>query len=82
MATQAERQDYKWRPNDNSIQTNLRYDLEAEKWSKAFKSAQRKQQSVSFSESVSVIGMVISLIASLVVLVVMGIIDFYKWLTK
>jgi len=77
--TQSDRQNYKWRPNDNSVQTNLRYDLEAEKWTKAFKSAQIKQQSVSFSESLSVIGMVINLIASLVVLVVLVIVDFYKW---
>jgi len=44
MPTQSDRQNYQWRPNDNSVQTNLRYDLEAEHWTRAFKSAQMKQR--------------------------------------
>lgn len=74
-----ENENYKWRPNDNSSSTRLKYDLEAEHWTRAFKSAQMKQQPVSFGESLSVINMVVKLIASLVLLVVLGIIDFVKW---
>lgn len=80
MATQAEKQDYRWRPNDTSSTTRLRYDLEAEHWARAFKSAQLKQQTSSYGESASIVGMLISLIASVIVLVVMGIVDFIKWL--
>lgn len=79
MATQAERDNYQWRPNDNSSTTRMRYDLEAEHWTRAIKSSQRKQQSVSFGESLSVIGMVISLVVGLIVLLVMGLIDLIKW---
>ncbi|GGK38327.1 hypothetical protein GCM10007963_03070 [Lutibacter litoralis] len=72
--------DYKWRPNDNSSSTRLKYDLEAEHWTRAFKSAQIKQQSVSIGESLSAIGIVLNLIASLVLLVVFGLVNLYKWL--
>lgn len=77
--TQGERQNYQWRPNDNSSSTRMRYDLEAEKWTRAFKSAQMKQQSVSLGDSLSVIGMVISLLASVIVLIVVLLVDLYKW---
>ena len=79
MESYRDRQEYKWRPNDNSSSTRLKYDLEAEHIVQAYKSAYRKQQSVSIGQSVSVIGIVISLIASLVVLVVMGLVGFVRW---
>ena len=79
MPTQSDRQDYQWRPNDNSVRTQLRYDLEAEHWTRAFKSAQMKQQSVSLGESLSIIGMVISLLASVIVLIVVVLVDLIKW---
>jgi|SaaInlLV_10m_DNA_1039704.scaffolds.fasta_scaffold15145_2 hypothetical protein len=77
MAT--DNKEFQWRPNDNSSSTRMRYDLEAEHWTKAFKSAQMKQQSISFGESLSVIGTVINLTASLVLLVILCIVDFVKW---
>jgi len=46
---------------------------------RAYKSAYRKQQSVSLGESLSVIGMVINLTASLVLLMAFGLVDLYKW---
>ena len=80
MAT--DRDNYQWRPNDNSSTTRLRYDLEAEHWVRSFKSAQMKQQSVSVGEFFSVIGMVISLIASIMMLIVVLLVDLYKWLKR
>lgn len=74
-----DRDNYQWRPNDNSSSTRMRYDLEAEHWTKAFKSAQMKQQSVSLGESLSIINMLLNLIASLVLLVILSIVDFVKW---
>lgn len=35
---------YKWRPNDNGSLTNLRFDLEAEKWLLAFRKANTKHR--------------------------------------
>ena len=75
-----DRQDFQWRPNDNSSSTNLKYDLEAEHWTRAFKSAQMKQQSSSLGGCLSVVGMVIQLVVSLFALVVLGIVDFINWL--
>ena len=71
---------YQWRPNDNSSSTRLKYDLEAEHMVRAYKSAYRNQQTVSIGESISIVGMVLTLVASLVILVVLGIVDFIKWI--
>lgn len=80
MVTQSQKENYQWRPNDNSSSTRLKYDLEAEHWTRAFKSAQMKQQSVSFGETLSAIGMVISLIASIILLIVFLLVDLFRWL--
>jgi len=80
MVTQGDRQDYKWRPNDNSSTTRMRYDLEAEHWTRAFKSAEMKHRAVSPIESTEVIGILLKLVISLLVLVVLCLLDFFKWL--
>jgi len=80
MDTQGERQNYQWRPNDNSSTTLTRYDQEVEHWYKAFKSAEMKHKSSSFSETMGVIGLVISLVGNLIVLIALGLIQFVKWL--
>lgn len=80
MATQGERQDFLWRPNDNSVTTKTRYDLEAEHWVRAFKSAERKHRPSSIRADLSVIGLFIQLAFSLITLVVVSIIDFIKWI--
>ena len=77
---ESDRQDYKWRPNDNSVQTRLRYDLEAEHWNRSFKSAEMKNRTTSSGEAFGVVGLCISLIASLVVLVVVSVVDVIKWM--
>lgn len=54
---------FKWRPNDNSSQTNLRYDLEAEKWIKAVNNAKSSNPKVtltSFKSDLSAIFTILS----------------------
>jgi hypothetical protein len=81
MPTQGERQNYQWRPNDNSSTTRLRYDLEAEHWLKSFKAAERKHKpSVPIGTDFGVIGMVLQLVFSLLMLVVLSLIQGVKWL--
>lgn len=79
MVTQGDRQNYLWRPNDNSSTTRTRYDLEAEHWHKSFKSAELKNRTTSLGDSFSFIGLVVSLMFSLIALIVVCIIDFIKW---
>ena len=78
--TQGERQDYKWRPNDNSVTTRLRYDLEAEHWYRSFNAAERKNKSTSISADFAVIGLFIQLVFTLLTLVVLSVIQLVKWL--
>ncbi|TXG36676.1 hypothetical protein [Seonamhaeicola maritimus] len=78
--TQGERQDFKWRPNDNSSTTLARYDQEAEHWYRAFKNAERKNKPSSFKSDLAVIGLMFSLVFSLLTLVALSVIQFIKWL--
>jgi len=80
MPTQGERQDYLWRPNDNSVTTRTRYDLEAEHWYRSFKAAERKHKPSSFRSDLSVIGLFIQLTFTLLTLIVVALIEFIKWL--
>lgn len=75
-----DRQDYQWRPNDNSVQTRLRYELEAEHWHRSFKAAERKNRTTSYSSDLSVIGAVVTILVSLVTLIVISVIDVVKWM--
>ena len=72
------RDNFQWRPNDNSSKTNLRYQLEAEKWTRAFNAASAKRP-VSSGNSFAVIGMVISLIYYLILFILICLADFVKW---
>lgn len=80
MATQGERQNFNWRPNDYSSTTLAKYSQESEHWVKAVDSAKRRNRTSSFSSDIGVIGLFISLVFSLLVLVVLCVIDFIKWL--
>lgn len=66
---------FKWRPNDNSSKTNLRYTLEAEKWVNAVSSAQRKAQPRSISRDFAFIGMLLELVFSVVLLLLLGLLQ-------
>lgn len=79
MPAQGERQDYLWRPNDNSVTTITRYDLEAEHWYKSYKSAEMKHKKTSINDSLNVISLFVSLVFSLLTLIVILLIGFIKW---
>lgn len=78
MATQDEKQDFIFPPNDNSVQTNLQYDLAAEKWTRALKSAQISTSSPSYGSSITFIVTLIKFVFYIVLFVVVLIIDFVK----
>jgi len=78
--TQGERQDYKWRPNDNGVSTRTRYDLEAEHWYRSFKAAERKHKPVNYGSVFSTIGLFVQLVFTLLTLIVVLVIDIIKWL--
>jgi len=80
MPNQGQRQDYLWRPNDNSSTTLTRYDQEAEHWYRAFKNAEEKNKPVDYQNTFTTIGLLISLIFSLLSLITIGLIQFIKWL--
>ena len=80
MATQGERQEFLHRPNDESVTTRLRYDLEADHFYRSFKSAEMKHKKVSLNETLGVISLVISLVGSLIVLALLGLKELFKWL--
>lgn len=63
---------YKWRPNDNSSTTNLRYSLEAEKWVKAVSDAQYKMRPRSISKDLAFIGLLFELVVSVVLIILLG----------
>ena len=73
---------FKWRPNDNSAQTNLRYTLEAEKWVNAVSSAQRKARPRSISGDLAFISMVFQLVFSVSLLILLGLLHLVKGLVR
>jgi hypothetical protein len=79
MPTQGQRQNFQWRPNDNSSTTKLRYQLEAEHWVNAIKSTTSKT-TATLSETLGVIGLCISFIINLISLVVLLLTLIVKWL--
>ena len=80
MASQGERQEFLHRPNDESVTTRLRYDLEVDHFYRSFKSAEIKHKKASISETLGVIGLVISLVGSLIILVLLGLKELINWL--
>ncbi len=79
MATQEQRQNFNWRPNDESVTTRTRYDLEVDHWYRSFKSAELRHKPSSIKSDLGVIGLLVSLAFSLVTLVVALLIDFVRW---
>ena len=75
------RDNFQWRPNDNSVTTNLRYSLEAQKWTDAFQSASAKS-TASFSKDLQVIGLILSLITNLIFFILICITDSVKWILE
>tara|TARA_R110000796_G_scaffold146955_3_gene263702 strand:- start:6065 stop:6433 length:369 start_codon:yes stop_codon:yes gene_type:complete len=82
MQTSGERQNFQWRPNDNSATTRVKYDLEAEHWLRSFKSAEMSQKNSSFSSDLNGIGLVFGLIINLFNITIMLITMFLTWIFK
>ncbi|WMI68807.1 hypothetical protein [Mangrovimonas sp. YM274] len=80
MATQGERQDFKWRPNDYGSTTLARYDQEAEHWFRAFRNAERKNRPTDYKGDLNTLGLLISLVVSLITLIVLLVVQLIKWL--
>ncbi|MBD0833763.1 hypothetical protein [Aestuariibaculum sediminum] len=80
MATRSERQDYSWRPNDNSVSTQLKYELEAQHWHRAFKHADQKNKPITIGQDLKVIGLIFTLIVSILTWVVLLFIEVFRWL--
>ncbi|WP_420378772.1 DNA translocase FtsK [Gilvibacter sp.] len=79
MPTAGERQNFLWRPNDNSSTTLARYDLEAEHWVRAFKNAHSKHRPRNYSADLAVVGLFINLFFSLLTVLVIVITDVLKF---
>ena len=77
MSTQ--NNNFLWRPNDNSVTTNLRYDLEMNHWLKSFKSS-TVSSTFKFSSSFVVIGLIFSLAINLIFFILICLSDFIVWL--
>jgi hypothetical protein len=80
MPTQGERQNYMWRPNDNSSTTKLRYDLEAEHWYTAFKNAESKNKPTDWGATFGIIGMVITLVFNIIWMLLYGLKKLITWI--
>lgn len=71
------RNNYQWRPNDNSSQTKIRYKLEAEHWLNAFHSA-TVTTSGGLTELFGIIGIVASIFINLIYFIVYGTHALYR----
>jgi len=78
--TQGERQSFNWRPNTNDSQTLARYDQEAQHWARAFKNAESRNKKTSLNETLGFIGLVFSLIFSLIGLLSILLVRLINWL--
>lgn len=81
MPTQGERQQFLWRPNDNSSTTITRYDQEAEHWVKAIRGAKAKRginEPADISGVFNAFGLILGLIISLLTLIYYGLVSIVK----
>lgn len=83
MPSQAKQEaDFIWRPSDNSVQTTHKYDREAEKWYLSYQAAIKKHNGKPFQESMTVIGLVLSLVLNIIWVVGLLLVKFLNWLNK
>jgi len=82
MVTQGERQNYLWRPNDNSSTTRMRYDLEAEHWLKSFSNVNKNSQKnvPNFKGDFQALGIVLGLIFNVIFIILLSISKLFSWL--
>jgi hypothetical protein len=85
MSTQGERQNYNWRPNDNSSPTRLRYDLEMNHWLKSLNSSSTGSLngvSGNWGITFAVIGLILHFIVVAIWLVLVLISDLIVWIVN
>lgn len=82
MKNTKDTQKFIWRENDESSSTFLKYDLEANHWVRAFKSAERKHNPPPINETFKTIGLVLSLIFHLISLFALSLTELIKYLRK
>lgn len=75
------RDKYLWRPNDNSVKTNLRYDIEASKWMDSIKNSS-PSPTPSFGEVSGFLGLLFSFVFNLIWFIALNVIDLVKWIRK
>jgi hypothetical protein len=83
--TQGQRQDFNWRPNDYSVQTRTRYDLEMGHWLESFRGSVKSgsvKTTSSLSEMFGYFGLFVSLFINLLTLLILILIDIINWLRK
>ncbi|WP_027137406.1 hypothetical protein [Gaetbulibacter saemankumensis] len=80
MESHSKNIEYLWRPNDESVGTRAKYDLEAAHWYRSFKSAELQNRPISIRADLNVIGLFVQLVFTFLVLIVALVIDFVKWL--
>ena len=73
-----DRHKYVWRPNDESVQTRLRYELEMGHMVRAFRD-KTNEYLVDHKESFIVIGLIISLILNIIYFILILINDFLEY---
>jgi len=74
--TAGERQNFQWRPNDNSATTRLRYDLEAQHWVNSIDTALKTKSTGSTFHG---LGLVLGIILNILSLLFWGIASIVRW---
>jgi hypothetical protein len=84
MKTQGQRQDFNWRPNDNSSQTRMRYDLEMNHWLKSLKGSSGGGNGVSgnWGPTFAVLGLVFHFVVVLVWFILIMLSNLIVWLVN
>jgi len=75
-----DRDKYLWRPNDNSVRTKLRFDLETTHWLDSVKNA--TPNTTSFSDAWGFVGLVLSLTFNILLFLFLVLIDLIKWVIR
>lgn len=76
------RDNFQWRPNDNSSTTRLRYDLEADHWLKSIKHSQYNKGANNMLGDIGNMFLVLSLAINIVSLIVMVVWEVIKWIIR
>lgn len=80
MKTQQNINSYMWRPNDNSVSTKIKYDLEAEHWVDSVNAAQRyANRGASTEEVTAIVGGIFAILIGIIYFVGLFFKFLYRW---